>query len=366
MPETTPIVSVRRLVKRYGTVAAVDDVSFDVYEGEILVILGPSGCGKSTTLRLLAGLERPDAGEIVLSGKVVSHPQKGIFLPPEKRNTGMVFQSFAIWPHMTVEEHIGLPLRVRGYARRERQERVARALEFVNLQGLDFRRGTELSGGQQQRLSLARALVYEPDLLLLDEPLSNLDAQLRQQMRVELKSLQDKLQTTFLFVTHDQLEAMTLATRILVMKEGRVQQLGTPGELYRDPQTPFVHAFLGKSIHLSAEWPVDGDAGLVRLANGCRLRASNPPPLDTKNGSTRQVLVGLRPDDLDVVTEERDARDNEIVATLRNLIYLGDCYEMALETCGVDFVMSLADKSWVRDDTVLLRIKEDRLKVWTP
>ena len=263
MPETTPIVSVRNLVKCYGDVRAVDGVSFDVYAGEILVILGPSGCGKSTTLRALAGLERPDSGEIVLNGKVVSDPQRGIFVPPEKRNTGMVFQSFAIWPHMTVEEHLTLPLRVRGFQRKERRSRVEQMIEFVDLTGLGPRNGTDLSGGQQQRLSLARALVYEPDLLLLDEPLSNLDAQLRQQMRVELKNLQAKLKATFLFVTHDQLEAMTLADRILVMQAGHIQQLGPPGELYKEPVTPFVHAFFG------AKYPFRRGAFRVRRYQLC-------------------------------------------------------------------------------------------------
>ncbi len=357
---SSPIVSVRNLVKSYGDVRAVDGVSFDVYGGEILVILGPSGCGKSTTLRTLAGLERPDSGEIVLSGKVVSDPARGIFVPPEKRNTGMVFQSFAIWPHMTVGDQVALPLKVRGHSRKDRLERVGKMLDFVDLGGLDARNGTELSGGQQQRLSLARALVYEPDLLLLDEPLSNLDAQLRQQMRVELKGLQAKLKATFLFVTHDQVEAMTLADRILVMRDGRIQQLGSPGELYKDPDNPFVHAFLGKSIHFDAERvDVDGMA-YARLADGCRLAL----PEAKGEGLGERLMVGLRPEDLELVAEARDARANEIPATVRNVIYLGDRYEIALETCGVEFVISLEDDSPIGGDRVLLRVKDGRLKVW--
>ncbi len=359
MPSSA-IVSVRNLVKSYGDVRAVDGVSFDVYGGEILVILGPSGCGKSTTLRTLAGLERPDSGEIVLSGKVVSDPARGIFVPPEKRNTGMVFQSFAIWPHMTVGDQVALPLKVRGHSRQDRLERVGKMLDFVDLGGLDARNGTELSGGQQQRLSLARALVYEPDLLLLDEPLSNLDAQLRQQMRVELKGLQAKLKATFLFVTHDQVEAMTLADRILVMRDGRIQQLGSPGELYKDPDNPFVHAFLGKSIHFDAERvDVDGMA-YARLADGCRLAL----PEAKGEGLGERLMVGLRPEDLELVAEARDARANEIPATVRNVIYLGDRYEIALETCGVEFVISLEDDSPIGGDRVLLRVKDGRLKVW--
>lgn len=364
MVEPTPIVQVRNLVKRYGRVAAVDGVSFDVYPGEILVILGPSGCGKSTTLRMLAGLERPDAGEIVLNGRVVSNPKKGIFLPPEKRNTGMVFQSFAIWPHMTVADHVGLPLKIRGVHRKDTNERVKNMLDFVDLQGLDERRGTQLSGGQQQRLSLARALVYEPDLLLLDEPLSNLDAQLRSQMRVELKTLQERLNATFLFVTHDQIEAMTLANRILVMQDGHIQQLGAPAELYKAPVNAFVHAFLGKSIHFDAEWSLLDDQEFVELENKCRLTVPEPLGMIGNGGTVRRVQIGLRPEDLEFVPEERTPQDNEIVATVRKLIYLGDCYEVALESCGVEFVMTVEDDSRIRGDRVLLRLKPDRLRVW--
>ena len=360
VPSAAPIVSVRDLVKCYGDVRAVDGVSFDVYGGEILVILGPSGCGKSTTLRTLAGLERPDSGEIVLSGKVVSAPEKGIFVPPEKRNTGMVFQSFAIWPHMTCGDQVALPLKVRGHPRQDRRERVRKMLEFVDLGGLEERNGTDLSGGQQQRLSLARALVYEPDLLLLDEPLSNLDAQLRQQMRVELKGLQAKLEATFLFVTHDQVEAMTLADRILVMRDGRIQQLGSPGELYKDPVNPFVHAFLGKSIHLDAERMDEEGAAYARLVDGCRLALPDAGAVPA-GGS---LMVGLRPEDLELVGEAREPGSGELRAAVRNLIYLGDRYELALETCGVEFVISLEDGSRVSGDQVLLRVKDGRLKVW--
>ena len=343
VPSAAPIVSVRDLVKCYGDVRAVDGVSFDVYGGEILVILGPSGCGKSTTLRTLAGLERPDSGEIVLNGKVVSAPEKGIFVPPEKRNTGMVFQSFAIWPHMTVGDQVALPLKVRGHSRQDRRERVAKMLDFVDLGGLDERNGTDLSGGQQQRLSLARALVYEPDLLLLDEPLSNLDAQLRQQMRVELKGLQAKLKATFLFVTHDQVEAMTLADRILVMRDGRIQQLGSPGELYNEPKNPFVHAFLGKSIHLEAE-RVDADgAAYAQLADGRRLTLPDAGPAPAAG----RLMVGLRPEDLELLGEAREPGAGELRAAVLNVIYLGDRYELALETCGVEFVISLEDDSRV-------------------
>jgi len=204
------ILEVRNLVKRYGAVRAVDDVSFDLHQGQVLTLLGPSGCGKSTTLRMVAGLDEPDSGEIKLHGRVVASPRERVFVAAEKRNVGLVFQSYAVWPHMTVEQNVAYPLELRRQPRAKIRAKVDEMLHLTGLEGLADRPATALSGGQQQRVSLARAIAYEPDVLLLDEPLSNLDAQLRQEMRVQLKALQDRLGTTILYVTHDQLEAMAL------------------------------------------------------------------------------------------------------------------------------------------------------------
>ncbi len=236
--------------KSYGAVQAVDRASLEVDRGEVFTLLGPSGCGKTTTLRLVAGLEDPDTGEISLRGRLVASVSRRLFVPPHKRNLGMVFQSYAIWPHMSVFENVAYPLKLRGVRGRAMHERVARVLELVGLDGLERRPATLLSGGQMQRLALCRALVYEPDLLLLDEPFSNLDAKLREQMRIELKFLQRRLGITVLFVTHDQIEALSLSNRIAVMSRGRAEQIGPPRSLYEEPASAFVRDFLGQTVIL--------------------------------------------------------------------------------------------------------------------
>ena len=228
-------------------------MSFDINAGEVLTLLGPSGCGKSTTLRLIAGLEQPDAGEVWVRGRLVASPDHNIMVPPEGRKVGLVFQSYAIWPHMTVAENIGYPLKVRRIDRDTIASKVAEMILLVKLEGLGTRMPTELSGGQQQRVALARALVYEPDLLLLDEPLSNLDSVLRKEMRSQIKLLQSRLATTVLYVTHDQEEAMALSNHVVVMNRGRIEQIGSPGIVYEQPSTRFVQEFVGETIRLRGE-----------------------------------------------------------------------------------------------------------------
>src|SRR6266436_6146164 len=230
------------------TVNAVDGISLGIETGKLITLLGPSGCGKTTTLRCLAGLERPEAGRIVIAGETVCDSQKGIFVPPSDRGIGMVFQSYAIWPHMSVFENVAFPLRVsrtRKYSSAEIKDKVRLTLEMVRLSGFEQRSSTQLSGGQQQRLALARGLVHEPKILLLDEPLSNLDAKLREQMRFELKHLQRTLRITTVYVTHDQAEALALSDEIAVFNAGRVVQRGTPQEIYRKPGSQFVADFIG-------------------------------------------------------------------------------------------------------------------------
>src|SRR4249919_1167072 len=266
------VLEFRDVVKRFGAVNAVDGVSFTIERGEFFTLLGPSGCGKSTTLRLVAGLEEPDNGEIFISGKPVAVAARGIFLPPEKRQLGMVFQSYAIWPHLSVFENIAFPLRVRKESGDAVRQRVLQALDVVGLAGLAERGATQLSGGQQQRVALARALVYEPAILLLDEPLSNLDAKLREQMRVEIRALQKKLGLTILYVTHDQAEAMTLSDRIAVVNRGRFEQVGAPEEVYEKPATPFVAEFLGRTVSLEGKIAKNGTSYWVDLvSNGARI-----------------------------------------------------------------------------------------------
>src|SRR5437867_1917113 len=231
--------------ERGQIVRAAQDVSFEVPRGKLFTLLGPSGCGKTTTLRSIAGLEKPISGEIAIDGRVVYSSSKGIFVAPNKRNFGMVFQSYAIWPHMNVFQNVAFPLEVRRLSRKEIRERVERVLTAVQLDHLVNREATKLSGGQQQRLALARALVMEPQLLLLDEPLSNLDAKLRDAMRTELKRLQRELSLTTVYVTHDQSEALALSHEIAVMNEGRIIQVGTPRQIYEQPHDKFVADFVG-------------------------------------------------------------------------------------------------------------------------
>ncbi|MER7793005.1 ABC transporter ATP-binding protein [Streptomyces sp. NPDC097640] len=237
-------VSIRGLTKRYGDHTVVDGLDLDIADGEFLTLLGPSGCGKTTTLRCLAGLEKPDAGEIRIDGRVVVD-SRGTFVPPEKRDLGMVFQSYALWPHMNVHANVAYPLRMRRTPRAQIAERVTEALRTVGLEKLAHRPVGALSGGQQQRVALARALVARPGLVLFDEPLSNLDARLRATMREQLQLLRQTVPATSVYVTHDQVEALTLADRIVVMHDGRVQQTGTPEQIYSDPANRFVADFVG-------------------------------------------------------------------------------------------------------------------------
>src|SRR5215211_2964792 len=236
-------VELKALTKRYGETAAVADVSLRVEHGQLVCLLGPSGCGKTTTLRLIAGFIEPSAGEIVVGGKVLSSPQRTV--PPEGRNMSMIFQSYALWPHMTVAENVAYGLKIRKLDKAVIDGKLRAILSTARLEALADRYPSELSGGQQQRVSLARALVVEPETLLLDEPLSNLDANLREEMRFEIRRLHDEFKYTTIYVTHDQVEAMTTADTIVVMNRGRVEQVGAPEDIYQRPRSEFVARFIG-------------------------------------------------------------------------------------------------------------------------
>lgn len=240
-------VEFKNIKKSYGNVEVVKGFDFKVNDGEFVSFLGPSGCGKTTCLRMISGLEENTSGELFIDGEIVSCPEKKIYLSPEKRNVAMVFQSYAVWPHMNVFNNIAYPLKIQKVPASEIKKRVNEVLDVVELSGLGERMPNQLSGGQQQRVALARGLVARPRVLLLDEPLSNLDAKLRDKMRVDIRSIQQKLKFTCVYVTHDQLEAFTMSDRILIMDKGVVQQVGTPEEIRHNPANDFVRDFIKKS-----------------------------------------------------------------------------------------------------------------------
>ncbi|HEV8306385.1 MAG TPA: ABC transporter ATP-binding protein [Methylomirabilota bacterium] len=319
-------VVLRGLTKRFGAdVAAVRDLDLEVQHGEVVSLLGPSGCGKTTTLRLLAGFLEPDAGEIWVGDRRLSGP--GHAVPPERRGMSMIFQSYAVWPHRTVAENVAYGLKFRDVPRAEIPKRVQDALALVRLEALAARYPGELSGGQQQRVALARALVVEPQILLLDEPLSNLDANLREEMRFEIRRLHEDLSITTLYVTHDQAEAMVTSDRIAVMREGRIEQVGTAREIYERPATAFVAGFVGRTNLLHGVLERDG---LLRLAGDLRLRVSEV------RGRTpgAEVAVSVRPHRIVVAADDVGARSlrdrgwNVLRGTVARAVYFGDALDV--------------------------------------
>src|SRR5512137_632775 len=259
-------VRLENVSKKFGNVEAVAAFSEIIREGEFVSLLGPSGCGKSTTLRIIAGFERATTGRVFIGTELVSCSETRTYKPPEQRNIGMVFQSYAVWPHMNVFANVAYPLKVRGTSKKTIQEKVGRVLDLVHLEGLEKRLPNQLSGGQQQRVALARALVAEPSLLLLDEPLSNLDAKLRESMRFEIKDVQRRLGVTVIYVTHDQAEAMVMSDRIVVMNQGRIQQVDVPRVIYDSPANQFVADFIGLINFLEATVVSRaGDEGQVQV-----------------------------------------------------------------------------------------------------
>ena len=341
MSTSAPAVRVQGITKRYDKILAVDNVTFDVEQGELLTLLGPSGCGKTTTMRSIAGLEKIQGGEIYLGERLVSSVSREVHITPEKRDVGMVFQSYAIWPHMTVFENVAYPLRYRKVEKSDMRRRVREVLQLVEMDAFEDRLATRLSGGQQQRVALARAIVMQPSVLLLDEPLSNLDAKLRGQMRTEIKRLQQRTGLTTIYVTHDQAEAMSLSDRLIVMNRGVIEQVGSPGEVYERPQSEFVADFVGAINFIRGEI-VDANpsqsmvyvsTGSERLA--CTVDGNRCP------ASGERVLLVIRPEKITVTAPDIHPQGrvdketflvNKVNAQVEMNTYYGDHRELNVAT----------------------------------
>jgi len=318
-----------RVTKDFGETVAVDDLSLDIHEGEFFSMLGPSGCGKTTTLRMIGGFEEPTRGTVYLGGRDVTN------LPPYRRDVNTVFQSYALFPHLNVFENVAFGLRRKKVDKRDIDRRVREALELVDLRGFETRKPSQMSGGQQQRVALARALVNRPKVLLLDEPLGALDLKLRKQMQLELKRIQEEVGITFIYVTHDQEEAMTMSDRLAVMRHGRAEQVGVPEDVYENPQTEFVATFLGASNLLDGELKEERDGiSTVLLSGGdvVRLPSSRAP---FRVGSA--VRVGVRPEKIQIEADEGGEPPmglNRVRGLLRMSTYIGVSHQYKVEGPG--------------------------------
>jgi iron(III) transport system ATP-binding protein len=353
-----PEITVRGLSKTFGRERALNDVSFTVRDKEFLTLLGPSGCGKSTTLMSIAGFQRPDEGTISCGDRIFSDGARKIYLPAEDRNLGMVFQAYAVWPHLTVFGNVAFPLRIRRIKNDAVRRRVLETLELVELAGYAGRYPHELSGGQQQRVALARALVYSPTVLLLDEPFSNLDAKLRERARAWLKHLQGELGLTTLFVTHDQDEALSLSDRIVVMNAGAVLQVGGPEDIYHRPRTRFVAEFLGRCNILDARAVTATSAGtteLVLSANGSHITIAGE---DLAAGDAVQLAV--RPEAITLGSQHATGA-NAYPAEVRSISFLGDHYLYELDLGGL--ALTVTDSRAFTGPTVTVRVPPSALRI---
>ncbi|MDX6535180.1 MAG: spermidine/putrescine transport system ATP-binding protein [Gaiellales bacterium] len=330
-----PDVRLERVTKRFGDVTAVDDLSLSFERGGFVALLGPSGCGKTTTLRMIGGFEEPTAGTVFLGEQDVTG------LPPYKREVNTVFQNYALFPHMNIHDNIAFGIRQRGASKHEVARQVPEMLDLVQLTGFERRKPTQLSGGQAQRVALARALINKPRVLLLDEPLGALDLKLRKQMQIELKRIQTEVNITFIHVTHDQEEAMTMADRIAVMNQGRIEQLGPPVELYEQPRTAFVAGFLGVSNLLLA---TIAGAGRVRFADGSEAAV----PEEALRGAPDEVRIGVRPEKVRLSTTDDLTNvngSNSINGTVRDVSYIGVSTQYIIDTPAGDELTAIVQNA---------------------
>jgi spermidine/putrescine transport system ATP-binding protein len=331
-------VELRSLTKVYGTAVAVDNVSLTVQAGEFLSLLGPSGCGKTTTLRLIGGFEFPDDGSVQISGRNVEN------LPPHKRPVNTVFQAYALFPHMKVADNVAYGLRLSGVPKSQIADRVSRALDMVRMTAFAGRKPAQLSGGQQQRIALARALVNRPAVLLLDEPMSALDRKLREDMQVELKLLQQELGTTFIFVTHDQEEALSMSDRVAVMKDGRIEQIGTASSVYDSPESAFVAGFIGRQNSFAGTISSFDSAGVRVQTAGLSLYSSHPTKGSVPASGGAEVTAAIRPESVVVATGASTAESgtpvNSVTGTLLGVSELGHSLQLVIHTPGDDQILA--------------------------
>jgi len=365
-----PVLEVKNLRRTYGDAVGVEDVSFSIYPGEIVTLLGPSGCGKSTTLRSVMGLEHADGGSIVYRGRVVESATSSV--PTHKREMGMVFQSYAIWPHMTVAENVAYPLQLRKWKKAKVADAVREVLRLVGLEQFHDRPATRLSGGQQQRVALARALVYRPGLLLLDEPFSNLDARLRDEMRSEVKAIQREIGIAVLFVTHDQQEALSMSDRIVMMRAGRVLQEGNPEQLYNHPASPLVRDFLGQNLVFPGTvLDVAGDRVTSALGKSGVVVTGEASGYASRPQVGDACEISIRPEQIHVERTHVDDPEaplpaNHVLARVTASLFLGDRRELQIETPRgqkARVYAPLADRH-VEGEYVLLDLPEAHVRIW--
>jgi iron(III) transport system ATP-binding protein len=364
-------VRIQSISKTYRGAAspAVNDVSLDIPDGQFVTLLGPSGCGKTTTLRIVAGLEKADRGKVFFGDKAIVDTSRQLSVSPDKRNVGMVFQAYAIWPHMTVAQNVAFPLKAHKHPRKDIKKRVSEVLELVGLGGLEDRPAPQLSGGQQQRVALARAIVTEPHILLLDEPFSNLDVKLREQMRLEMKLLQERVEVAVLFVTHDQTEALALSDRIAIMEAGVIQQQGSPAELYQQPSTKFTRDFIGSTLLFTGTVTESVASGRfttsVSTAGNCHVpgRAYG----DAHISAGEDVQIAVRPEDIDILPAEAAARpENALEGTLVTALFMGDRFDYQVDVAGQGrrVVPGHLSVPFERGMRVFLRINGEGHTIW--